>query len=1041
MALTYQEVATVPSTSNTPDIAVNKSNGDIYVNWGRTVSTAVYKYSGGSWNTIVDGVLTGTNIRNSDLIRGITLDSSGNPMLFSVSGGIKRWSITSSGGLSLEATLSVRGDNPTPNAPTYFSTVTRVPGTSDFIFANDDGYFKYSGGTWSSYTMPPAIAAITGSNTTTRRKIGSTTSRIAAFDDRSTALNFYFTQNINTPTWGPGRSISALPNVGRLKTIFAFDFDGDGNAITHDGVDKIYKISGIPIGPPAAPTLSATTTNDRVIWTWNSVTDATSYEFELNSGTPVGNTTTSRTTFGLTAGTTQTARVRTRRGNEVGPWSSPLSVIVGFNPPTNLRVTGRTGSTITWSWNAVAAATNGYEVEIDGSTVSASTNTYTASSLPFSTTKSIRVRSVRGSNRTDWTTAVSGTTLTKPLTPQNLQLDGVTHTTITWSWDAVSDSTGYEIQIGSGAAVPVSTTTYTLENLNHSVTRSARVRAVRGNDRGDLSSSVSGTTTFLPPPNNLRLDSVVSNRISWLWDSVPDVTGYDVETLGVTYPETSTGYKLEPLPPLTTRSIRVRSSVSPSAKSTWTSTVSGTTEAAQIAPKEAPCPPGIELPVNPAPVGDTIKAEIIQNDGVDRVLRLTAIADEGSETFRLTASAAPSTSTFTHTLRAMIREVAGTPSTPGTPPKPGASAGVSRPKITGLPDRLSITKGESETINYSVSPSDSIVRVTSSKSNIVSVQKVTDIGENRSLKVTAGQTLGNSTITVVATRDGKSSLETIPVFLEGAPFIYSLPKKSSVPSGRSVRIRFGVTGTGNVAVSVSSSDGAIRAALTSSSKGNNTLTLTGLRGGSANVTITAKNESGTSTHTLQVTSRATPTLIGVATSVTLNTGETHEDPFTVTDPNATVRATATGGVTASVVGSGENRILRVTAGPNTGSATITVTATNGAGNQRKTQRVTINSVSRPPEIYDLESTATVKVGKFVGDFFRTSDPNARISVTQNNANVSYKAVQDTRRESLRTFWVLRYDGVSVGTTVFTVTATSAAGSSRKTVTVTCTGAF
>ena len=147
------------------------------------------------------------------------------------------------------------------------------------------------------------------------------------------------------------------------------------------------------------------------------------------------------------------------------PPPAPEPEPTGPATPENLRVTGTTSTSITWSWNAVEGAI-GYQGQFSTDATFTETDptfiivapatSHTVSNLGGSTTGHFRVRSGTGTALTDltyseWTDGVSGTTAAPPpatalAAPDNVELGDRNDDSITLEWDRVADAATYEVE-------------------------------------------------------------------------------------------------------------------------------------------------------------------------------------------------------------------------------------------------------------------------------------------------------------------------------------------------------------------------------------------------------------------------------------------------------------------------------------------------------------------------------------------------------------------------------------------------------------------
>ncbi len=261
-------------------------------------------------------------------------------------------------------------------------------------------------------------------------------------------------------------SYPIAPGVHTLKWVYEKDdsYSDDSDCAWIDDVSmKRGAINGL------SPANGANTTDTTPLLSWGNVTGAVSYEIQIAGSeagldtaliysTPAENYIPAAV---LTNNETHYWRVRAVDGkNQEGDWSTAHSLDVAIGAVSGLSPANSASTTDTTpglSWNAVPGAA-GYEVQIAASeagvanaqAVEAGGTSYTpTTALTNNTTHYWRVRAVDGDGQQGaWSTEHSlevaiGTV--SGLSPSS----GIytADTTPDFSWDAVADASGYEIQI------------------------------------------------------------------------------------------------------------------------------------------------------------------------------------------------------------------------------------------------------------------------------------------------------------------------------------------------------------------------------------------------------------------------------------------------------------------------------------------------------------------------------------------------------------------------------------------------------------------
>ena len=234
----------------------------------------------------------------------------------------------------------------------------------------------------------------------------------------------------------------------------------------------------LALPPPDAPAnlRVSDTGEDFIEWRWDAVEGAAGYEVQFrlddeftDADEVIGTST--RTVYrreGLPVGKSAFLRVRSYaetegEGRRSG-WTFALPAMTVAPPPPgapgNLGVSATGEDFIEWSWDAVEGA-DGYEVQFsvdiyftaaDEVIDTAVETVYRRVELPAATSAYLRVRSYRETGddrlRSGWTYVLPAMTLAPvaPGAPGNLRVSASGEDFIEWSWDAVEDAAGYEVQ-------------------------------------------------------------------------------------------------------------------------------------------------------------------------------------------------------------------------------------------------------------------------------------------------------------------------------------------------------------------------------------------------------------------------------------------------------------------------------------------------------------------------------------------------------------------------------------------------------------------
>ena len=194
-----------------------------------------------------------------------------------------------------------------------------------------------------------------------------------------------------------------------------------------------------------------------------------------------------------------------------------------LDAPGGLRVSATGSNFIEFSWNAVEGASN-YEIQLSltaGDFGSVTTATVSGTMHRFtveaSTTAHARVRAMASGVRSDWSDAVSGTTMAAPLmlTAPMPEVSGTGPDYIEWSWSAVENALAYEVQVAATDAGLSSAEMTRVAGTTHRVTADPlqtmyiRVRAAAGTTSSpvvsDWSDAVAGQSLAAPGVFTVRM--------------------------------------------------------------------------------------------------------------------------------------------------------------------------------------------------------------------------------------------------------------------------------------------------------------------------------------------------------------------------------------------------------------------------------------------------------------------------------------------------------------------------------------------------------
>ena len=380
---------------------------------------------------------------------------------------------------------------------------------------------------------------------------------------------------------GTSQTTSALRSETDYNGIYAnwnVDVDGrPGNDApwTFGAADQypVLKYAGMDttaqfaMQPPGIPTsVTVTVQADTLDVRWRAPSNATGYKVQWKSGAQnyavsrqAITTDTRYKIANLIGGTTYTVRIiATKTGVRDGRPSAEQTGVPLLGRPTGVEVNAKV-DTLTVTWNAVNGVT-GYKVQWKSgsetypnadeesathgqATISdGGTTTYDISGLTAGTTYTIRVIATR-TNVAD--SAPSEEVTGVPLLGSPTVMVAAKVDTLTVTWNAVSNATGYKVQWKSGSETYPnadeesathgqatisggSTTTYKISGLTAETTYTIRVIATRTNVADSAPSDAVMVTLATTRPTNVRVTPGPVQLIV-AWTEATGATGYKIQ--------------------------------------------------------------------------------------------------------------------------------------------------------------------------------------------------------------------------------------------------------------------------------------------------------------------------------------------------------------------------------------------------------------------------------------------------------------------------------------------------------------------------------
>ena len=283
--------------------------------------------------------------------------------------------------------------------------------------------------------------------------------------------------------------------------------------------------------PPAAPSdLTASVSASSVSLSWSAVDEANSYRVYRDDsllGTVSSN---GFSETGLADGT-YLYEVSAVDGAGESSDRASISISVSTPPPeTPANITSWViGANVSLSWSTVADATS-YKVYRDDSLLaSVNANSFSESNLADGTYL-YEVSAVNDYGESESRVGISVSISageSPPATPTNLRVS-VSGSSVSLSWNIVSDASGYRVYRDSSLLESVNTNSFTDSDLADA-TYLYEVSAINAYGESASKASVSATINNTSPtaPTNLSA-SVNADSVNLTWDEVADATSYNV---------------------------------------------------------------------------------------------------------------------------------------------------------------------------------------------------------------------------------------------------------------------------------------------------------------------------------------------------------------------------------------------------------------------------------------------------------------------------------------------------------------------------------
>lgn len=266
-------------------------------------------------------------------------------------------------------------------------------------------------------------------------------------------------------------------------------------------------------------------TSDSIRLEWDKVRGAVSYEIETDNTIVNNGSSSIYTEENLNPNLQRTFRIRAINTSGTGKWSELVakSTLPGT---AGALYAAATDTSIRVTWDAVSGA-QWYDLEVDGVPERVVGTQYVHVGLQPNTKHSYRIRSGNSEGMSSYSELVSAVTL--PSVPGNVRA-AVGNDRIQIEWNAVSGSTGYDVEVDGVIQSNGTSTNYIHQSLAPSSEHTYRVRAKNGSIFGQWTGTLTRTTLSDMPVNLSTM--ATGTEITLAWDPVIGANGYDVEVDG-----------------------------------------------------------------------------------------------------------------------------------------------------------------------------------------------------------------------------------------------------------------------------------------------------------------------------------------------------------------------------------------------------------------------------------------------------------------------------------------------------------------------------